>query len=416
MAIVLAVPAPAGETRTWTNLKGQEITAELVRVDGEKVVLRMDGGRQVTIAVNTLSESDQQYVKEAGSLAKVSEDSPAKLDASAKKVRIDPKTITKRSDKFEFAGSNTELEFDIIESPHFLVMTSGRADGKDTAELAERLYHEMSVQHPGFGAKWGNERMAVFICGEDTDYEQLGEYHQAELVKAGRDKEAQNSKLAWPNTAGANLKLDAELRKKYGVKTDARAFKAYDRVLWKRGVWNPFPTHCLAGDMLRELIGGVRKAGTEGSEGTEGRFSLLVGQSYFKEIELCEETVTKMIKADAYVNDELTKAGGFEDGTKWAKTLRDLVKKEKVKPSLAVVHAVKDVGGLTPELTVSMYGLARYMQSTPERLGKFSGLMEGVKTGGVFPGPEEIATAFGFADVAAFDADWTEYLKSKDFD
>ena len=40
------------------------------------------------------------------------------------------------------------LEFDVIESEHFLVMSSGNVKGKDTAELAERLWYGMNFQHP----------------------------------------------------------------------------------------------------------------------------------------------------------------------------------------------------------------------------------------------------------------------------
>ena len=49
--------------RTWTNQDGVEIEAELVAVDGDKVVLNMEG-KEYPVPLASLSEEDQAFAKE----------------------------------------------------------------------------------------------------------------------------------------------------------------------------------------------------------------------------------------------------------------------------------------------------------------------------------------------------------------
>ncbi len=417
----------AAEMRTWTNLKGQTIQAELLSVDGDRVRLRMEGGRDVTIERDTLSAGDQQYLAEYGGGGEVVIDDSARVDMPEKKMRFDSKTLIRRDDKF-FLPEGFSLEFDIVESEHFLVMSSGRVRGKDIAELAERMWAGMNFQHPGFADKWGDEKRAIFLCGEDEDYEILGRYQihvlQSEAAEAPGEMaqqlqiRAQNTAATWPQTSGAGLRLDAETADKYKVASGARAFKASNKRTFKSGVWNPFPTHCIAGDVLGQMMGGAgfqSDAREAGGTGGDGGFALRIGHAYFKEIQLTGETVTQMIDANTYESDEIVKAGGFDDGTKWARTLRDLVKKDKVEADIEALYRVSDASGLTPELTVLAYGWAAYMQSTPSRLDKFSDFLNRIDTGRTIPVPQEMAKIFGFETVEEFEADWKEYLTSTSF-
>ena len=53
------------DARTWTNNNGQEIEAELLRVDGDEVRLKLTSNRQVyIIPIATLSEADQTFIAE----------------------------------------------------------------------------------------------------------------------------------------------------------------------------------------------------------------------------------------------------------------------------------------------------------------------------------------------------------------
>jgi uncharacterized protein (TIGR03067 family) len=54
------------QARTWTSITGQTAEAELVKVDGENVVVRMADGRASSFPISRLSEADQDYVKQQG--------------------------------------------------------------------------------------------------------------------------------------------------------------------------------------------------------------------------------------------------------------------------------------------------------------------------------------------------------------
>ncbi|MED5471158.1 MAG: hypothetical protein VX577_05390 [Verrucomicrobiota bacterium] len=399
----------AAEMRTWTNLKGQKIKAQLLDVDGDYVRLRLENGRDSRILRKTLSVGDQKYLEEYGGAEKVGFDPKAKITVPEKEMKFDSKTLKKRDDKFELPDGYS-LQFDIIESEHFLVMSSGNVRGKDTAELAERLWYGMNFQHPGFAEKWGDEKKAIFLCGETTDYEILGKYYVDLLANSGRAQDASNTAKTWPLSSGAGMSLDSDTCDKYNLMRGARAFRADDKRRFKRGVWNPFPAHCIAQDVLNVQMGGAG-----GGAGSDGYFAISTGHGYYKEIQLTDETVTSLLDANTYESDEVVKSGGFDDGKKWARTLRDLVKKEKVTPSIAELYRINRPTQLTPELTVLMYGFARYMQSTPERISKFSKVMERVDTGRSIPVPAELAKLFGFETQKELEDDWIGYLKSTAF-
>ena len=399
----------SAEPRTWTNLKGQNIKAQLIAVDGDYVILRLQNGRDSRILRKTLSIGDQKFLEEYGGAEKIPIDPKGKITVPEKEMKFNSKTLIKRDDKFELPDGYS-LQFDIVESEHFLIMSSGKVRGKDTAELAERLWYGMNFQHPGFAEKWGDEKKAIFLCGEKTDYDILGKYYVDQLANSGRAQEASNSARTWPMSSGAGLFLDNDTCDKYNVMNGARAFRADSKSNFQRGVWNPFPAHCIAQDVLSVQMGGAG-----GGAGSEGYYAISTGHGYYKEIQLTDETVTSLLDANTYESDEVVKSGGFDDGKKWARTLRDLVKKEKVSPSLAALYRVNRASELTPELTVLMYGFARYMQSTPDRISKFSKVMERVDTSRSIPVPLEMAKLFGFETVQEFETDWINYLKSSAF-
>ena len=399
----------SAEPRTWTNLKGQNIKAQLIAVDGDYVILRLQNGRDSRILRKTLSIGDQKFLEEYGGAEKIPIDPKGKITVPEKDMKFNSKTLIKRDDKFELPDGYS-LQFDIVESEHFLIMSSGKVRGKDTAELAERLWYGMNFQHPGFAEKWGDEKKAIFLCGEKTDYDILGKYYVDQLANSGRAQEASNSARTWPMSSGAGLFLDNDTCDKYNVMNGARAFRADSKSNFQRGVWNPFPAHCIAQDVLSVQMGGAG-----GGAGSEGYYAISTGHGYYKEIQLTDETVTSLLDANTYESDEVVKSGGFDDGKKWARTLRDLVKKEKVSPSLAALYRVNRASELTPELTVLMYGFARYMQSTPDRISKFSKVMERVDTSRSIPVPLEMAKLFGFETVQEFETDWINYLKSSAF-
>lgn len=63
VAIFFAATLSAeAESRSWTNDAGKTIQAELVDVEGDKAVLNMSGNN-FPVPINTLSEADQEFIK-----------------------------------------------------------------------------------------------------------------------------------------------------------------------------------------------------------------------------------------------------------------------------------------------------------------------------------------------------------------
>lgn len=52
------------EPRTFTDLFGRAITAELISVDGDQIRIRRDDGQTFTLATSKLTEADQKYIKD----------------------------------------------------------------------------------------------------------------------------------------------------------------------------------------------------------------------------------------------------------------------------------------------------------------------------------------------------------------
>lgn len=54
---------PAGEMRTWTDIQGRKVEAELIRASDTNLVMRLANGKEVDFPVARLSPSDQEYLK-----------------------------------------------------------------------------------------------------------------------------------------------------------------------------------------------------------------------------------------------------------------------------------------------------------------------------------------------------------------
>ncbi len=64
--ILLSSLSIKAETRSWSNREGKTIQAELVNFDieGKKVTLRLSNGKEVPLALDTLSDKDQAWLTE----------------------------------------------------------------------------------------------------------------------------------------------------------------------------------------------------------------------------------------------------------------------------------------------------------------------------------------------------------------
>ena len=62
IAVVLLAVSPAALARTWTDNRGNKISAKFVRVHGSNVVLSR-GGRVLTVPFSNFSPEDQDYIR-----------------------------------------------------------------------------------------------------------------------------------------------------------------------------------------------------------------------------------------------------------------------------------------------------------------------------------------------------------------
>jgi hypothetical protein len=395
----------SAETRTWTDNKGRTLSGKLVKVEGDSAIITLENGNQVTLKRNILSARDNEYLSEYGGVSSAIV-MDGKVGTPEKDARIDTKTFVKPDNPFIFP--NTEIDFDILQSEHFLVMTDGNIRPKNICETAERLWHGMAFQHPGFRDKWGDKRRAIFVVQEEENHRLIGEYYKNYLVEAGQDDNAMLLGITWPKSSGSTIALTKEAAEEHGLFEAARVFKVDpEREGSYKKVFTPFVTHCLAGDMFTTQAGGTT------GFGGKGYFALVTGHSYYKEIQLGEKSETSLLSAQ-YDSFDTNSARGFADGTSWAKELKKMVRKGDAVPSVEAAYGYTRET-LAPTELVLLYSLSHYMQSTPQRLAAYAKMIERIDTSKQVPEPVELARLFGFETVEEFEKDWTTYVESSSF-
>ena len=403
-ALLFSISMQAAETRTWTDKKGRTLEGKLVKVEGEEAVIMLKIGREVRINRELLSALDNEYLTEYGGAEKV--ELSGKVGTPEKDARIDTKTFVELEEPFVFPG--TEQTFDALQTEHFLILTRGSFRAKGIAETAERLWHGMAFQHPGFREKWGESRRAIFILDDEETQEMVGQWYQEHLDAIGQREESLKLAITWPKSTASTISLPAEEAERLGLLTAARVFKVNkDNESGFKKVFTPLVTHCMASDMLTTQMGGTS------SFGAAGRFAITTGHAYYKEIQLAGKSGTSMISAK-YDSSEIQSSRGFADGTSWAKELKKLVRKGTVVPSIEALYGYK-VDTLTPEELVLMYSFSYFMQSDQGRLAAYTKLIERAESSKQIPEAIELAKIFGFESVEALQTAWTEFIGSSAF-
>ena len=105
------LPIRQAPGRTWTDKKGKEIEAELVEVKSGMAILKLDNGKTIKKAIATLSQEDQDFIKEAAGgdePATMPKKPPTKKPASKKPAltESEPKPPTEPA-KSSKAGKST---------------------------------------------------------------------------------------------------------------------------------------------------------------------------------------------------------------------------------------------------------------------------------------------------------------------
>ena len=415
--LTLSPPARALEIRTWTSLTGKSIEAEYVRADGEKIVLKDKDGREMVVKRAELSQGDLRYIAEVApkSSTPLLGEKPVKPGATpnpAKEAKIDQKTFKPRTDRFKLPEST----YNILETPHFLIMYPDKIEAADLGETAERVWLDMTFFHPGFSQKFKDRKMAVFLVEQEYDYEKIGKWYADMIRKSEQpnaDRIADGLMATWKQAAAANLQMTQEVADEYGVLRYARVFRTStgsgsakrEKV---KGVFVPFRVHCLAQDMMNIHTGGVS------GFGSKGLFAIQTGHAYFKEILITGRSETSMLR-EAGTGHEVSSTGGFDSTKNWADELKKLLRRDKdLKPSIEALYNT-NLASAKPEMNVLAYSFSRYLQSNTDRMAKYAELLEKIDTGSQIPEPVDLAKIYGFADVASMQADWIAYLNSSSF-
>ena len=406
-------PLQAAEVRTWTSSSGTTIEAKLLKLEKGEAHLVTSQNKTIKVKVATLSLADRAHLVEyAEADKKILTD--VKLTVPEEDIRFDKKTLKSLDKKMGF-GESTHLAFDLLESEHFLIASTGRFRAQPLAEMAERLWHGMAFQHMNFRQDWGDKKKVIIVTTDDEIYGELGKWYANWLrnnIADEQQAQQQSNRIStlWMQVAGTNIRLPEEEQKEFNAFDTAKVFRIRDGndSSYKK-VFGPFPTHGLAGMLLSHQMGGVSQISPN------GYFALTTGHAYFKEIQLADKSETSLLDAGKYgEDDEITSARGFEDGRSWAKTLRKLVRQGKVTPDLEKLLAYTQAD-LTPEQLVLIYSFAYYMQSDSARLTAFADMITRIESNNQVPASIEIAKFFGFETVEAFQADWTEFIKSTSF-
>jgi hypothetical protein len=405
MALAMALAVQAAETRTWTSRKGSNLEAQLLKVEGEEVVLLTPESREVKLKVEDLSLADRQYLIEYGG-AKAEVIAGGDLGEPENEVKIDTKSFKKLEKPLDLGGS-TELSFELLETEHFLIATTGIRP-QAIGETAERMWHGMAFEHMNFRKDWGDKRELIFLVDDEDIYKSLGTWYENHLLAEKVDQDRVKQVAAtWNEVSSTSINLPDDLVSERNLHSRAPVFNVTEEKRYRKPM-SPFPVHVIAGDLLGRQMGGVSDFGAD------GYFAIRTGFAYYKEIHLTGKTETNLIDVSGSQFDDITKKSGFDDGKSWAKTLRTLVKRDKVKPKYEEMMSWKS-SDLDPEKLVLIYSFAYYCNSTPSRLSGFANVVRRVESSNQIPEPIEFARLMGFESVDALEKDWIEFVTSSSF-
>jgi hypothetical protein len=423
---LLALPVPqasALEMRHWLKIDGTMFEAEFVRQVGEKVQLRDKDGRNVELLKTQLSFGDLDYIAENAPPDKTikslgSSGPKPKLPNPAREVKVDRKTFKKEAGDFKI-NSRT---YRVCETPHFKIMYMKPTDPLDIGELAERLWVDTAFFHSTFIGKWTDRKMGIILVNDDEAYEDIGSWYADMIAGIGTDPakdSAERIRKTWPKSASGSVNMPQAQADEQNIFSNLRVFRTFrslvdstGKVVKKepvKGVWVPFNTHCLAGDLLDVQAGGTSGATPEGS------FAIFTGHSYYKEIQLNGKSETSKLHT-AGTGKDVGSAGGFNSDKDWAGELKKLLRKKEGpwKPDLATLFRIKDNDARQADM-VFAYAFSRFLQSTPERLTAYNKLCQKIDTANQVPDLAEIAALYGYESAEALQKAWEEWMDSSDF-
>ena len=401
---ITCVSAKAAEFRTWTSIQGSSIEAQLVSYKEGNVNLTTKEPKPIKLKVTDLSLADRQYLVE---FADADEDLLYKSPLTTPEHQYrKPKDFIKKLEE-QMILADLELEFDLYETEHFFFACAKGVNPKGIAETAEACWHGMAFQHYEFRENWGPTKYLVILPEDREQYTMIGGLAVAQLQATGQQGQAQAQNLAqtWNLTGSNRLLLPRNVVEKHKLKAVGSVFNTVDSKNYRKK-FNSFQTHVISNVLFTVQMGVL-------SPTSNGQFAISTGHAYYKEIQLSKKTETNLISQD--YEEGIGSKSGFKDGTSWAKSLRSMVRKGELEPNILEILAIKQSNELTPPKLVTMYALSSYLQSSQKRIANYATFVRLTNSSKQIPAPSEMANIFGFDSVEDFQADWVEFIKSRDF-
>ncbi|MFT5904680.1 MAG: hypothetical protein ACI9E1_000265 [Cryomorphaceae bacterium] len=398
-----ALFSSAADFRIWTSLKGASIEAQILKFKDGTAYLTTKEPKEIQIKVSDLSLADRQYLIEFEQADKdlLLKGEPAVPEKAWRK----PKDFIKKLEE-TLSLDGSEDGFELYETKHYLFAASKGINPQGLAETAEACWHGMAFQHLEFIENWGTTRKLIIVPKDPEVYKAVGKFEEERLIAAEQHDRARDVAALWSRLGVGSIGVSDALMTKYNLKDRGMAFHTKDRKDFRKE-WHSFQTHVICSDLLSEQLGGV--SSISGS----GYFALSRGHAYYKEIQLTKKTMTHLISKNS--GGDIGSKKGFNDGTAWAKLLSKEVKKGKVIPKLQQTLNLKSAADLDPEKLVTMYALSYYLQSTQPRIAAYAKLCRRINTSDQVPAASELVKFFGFETIEAFEKDWVEFIKSRDF-
>ena len=146
-------------------------------------------------------------------------------------------------------------------------------------------------------------------------------------------------------------------------------------------------------------------------------FWLTAGMGYYLEHVIFSKCRVHYLDFQKYYASEDGKAETVKGGTlgpdkAWPSAIRKLCKKDKRVSLQGVIDA--QITTLSPNETGYIFALTHFMVSDEERLAKYQAFVAAVR-GGKKATKELLLESFGYADDAAFEAEWYQFLESSKF-
>lgn len=385
-----AVPAAP---RTWTDTKGRKIEAEFVSQTADKVIIKpVSTGKDVTLTKTQLSAEDQEFLKTA--TAAPAAGRVTFTGQTYDSVRLDKSKWKRLTPPRDLKIKKTEFPLQ-LETEHFFIAAGAKVKPAvldANAEVCERLYSHMVRILPLLEETFRDRRMTVWIPANGDEMMAFGSWI--------------NSEDGGHFEGGPTFNVVGAIVPKAMV--DEQKFLSTTRIL--RGD-HPDNQRTKKWGMRLFFIGGTAlyNATRDVKMNDTNSLGLLeLGWSYFLEGDICGNITTEV----SFAGNSNT-VEGFRNGRTWPAAIKGILK-NGARPSAAKLLQTKKDAAQPIDVGLA-YGFCHWCFRDATRAKQFNAMYSEAIAAGLAPDPETFVKAFGFADTAAFDKAFYDYLMSDRF-